>query len=72
MEGMGKTKRCPADLPAAPGDEHWLLELCPCLLTQCNVCRGTSSAILSPLLFWLVLGFQVADLEQQKRAENND
>lgn len=72
MEGMSKTRRCPADLPAAPGDEHGLLELCPRLPAQCNVCRGISSAIPAPLLCRLVLSFQVADLGQQKGAENSD
>lgn len=69
---MSRPRRCLSDLSAAPGDEHRLLELCPCLLAQCNLCRGTSSAVLAPLLFWLVLGFQVVDLREQKMAESND
>lgn len=51
----------PADLPTVPGDEHWLLELCLCLWAQCNLCRGTSGAVLA-LLLWLVLDLQVMDL----------
>lgn len=68
---MNKPRRCPADLPTVPGDEHWLLELCLCLLAQCNLYRGTSGAVLVSLLFWLVLGLQVVDLQQQKMAESD-
>lgn len=69
---MNKPRRCPADLPTVPGDEHWLLELCLCLLAQRNLYRGTSGAALDSLLFWLVLGLQVMDLQQQKMAERSD
>lgn len=69
---MSKPRRSPADLPAAPGDEQRLLELCPCLLAQCNLHRGTSGAVLLPPVFWLVLGFQVTDLGEQKMTESND
>lgn len=62
MEGRTKPRRCPADLAAAPGDEHGLLELCLLLLAQTNPCKGTSGAVLAPLLFGLVLGFEVMDL----------
>lgn len=70
--GHKQPRRCPADLPTDPGDEHWLLELCLCLWAQCNLYRGTSAAVLALLLFWLALGLQVMDLGQQKMAESSD
>lgn len=65
-KALDPCKRLPADLAAAPGDENWLLELCLCLRAQRDLRGGTSGTSLPLRLFWLLSGFQLLDLGQQR------